>query len=134
MQYNRTCSQVSGCIIGHIGQVMSGYYLRPKNSCFLALSIYWLYQNFRSCMICTSDMVGFFQKLLEDILSIKVSFVYLLMLWKLVASAIFFSCLLRATFKNLIRPLYGCLGMNGHSSRQNQNRVEWAKFIWFNWI
>jgi hypothetical protein len=119
---------VSGCNVGYIGQVMSRYCSGPKKSCFLALPMSWLYQNFRSGVIFALDIVGFSYKLLEEILSIWMSSVHILMLWKLAASAkfSFFSYLLRSSFKNLIGPLYGYLGMDGHLFRQNQNGVEWT--------
>jgi hypothetical protein len=57
VHHNKTYSQVFGCIIGHIEQVVLGYCSWPKESLFLALPNYWWYLNFKSCVICASKII-----------------------------------------------------------------------------
>ena len=61
----------------HIGHVLDGNLWMPKNSCFLALPIYWPVRNFKMVVFCVSDIAGFVQNLLDSSLSISGFIVHL---------------------------------------------------------
>jgi hypothetical protein len=62
---SKTCFQVSGSVELHKEQVIWGKRVGPKNSCFLALPIYWLYRNLRMHVGCGSVIEGWVQKFVE---------------------------------------------------------------------
>jgi hypothetical protein len=89
VQHSSICSHVSGCTILHNEQIMLGK-SSFQNKYFLAFPIYCLYLNFRSCVICESVTVGFVQKLLEILLSMRGLFTHLFMLSNVLAVFSFF--------------------------------------------
>jgi hypothetical protein len=70
VQHSNICNHVSGYIILHKEQLILGK-SSFQNRCFLAFPMYCPYLNFRNWVICASMMVGFVQKLLEILLSIR---------------------------------------------------------------
>jgi hypothetical protein len=77
VQVRRTCFHVSISKVWHSVQFGVGNLFGPKKSCLRAFPIYWLVRNLRTCFICASVIWGFFQNLLESLLSMFWSFVYL---------------------------------------------------------
>ncbi len=59
--------------------VIEGNLSLPKNSCFLALPIYWPVRNFNILVFCASVIMGLCQKELDSSLSIYGFVVHLLM-------------------------------------------------------
>ena len=73
---------MSPCINGLGGDIVQYGWsnLVGQNRCFLALPIYWHVWSFKTCLICASDILGLFQKLLKSSLSMYSLCVHLLML------------------------------------------------------
>ena len=99
--------------------VIEGNLSLPKNSCFLALPMYWPVRNFSMFVFWASVIIGLCQKLLDNSLSMSGLVVHLLMLgnW-FVMIAMFFSwsCLVRYVCRHLTRPLSGLFVGPGHIS------------------
>ena len=98
----------------------------PKNSCFLAIPMYYPVRNFSRFVFCESVIAGLDQKLLEISLSISGFIVYLQLLGNY--SAIIFklvsrSCLVMYVWKHLTGPLSGLLLGPGHVSFWKKNGV-----------
>ena len=90
--------------------VIDGNLSLPKNSCFLALPMYWPVRNFKRLVFCESIIVGLDQNSLERSLSISRFIVHLLMLGNRCASSFKLfsrSCLVMYVARHLIGPLSG---------------------------
>ena len=72
--------------------VIEGNLSLPKNSCFLALPMYWPVRSFNIIVFYESVILGFDQNALESSLSILGFIVHLLMLgnWIAIISRLFF--------------------------------------------
>jgi hypothetical protein len=58
LHFRSTCSHVSASKELHIGHVIVGNRSMPKNSCFLALPMYWPVRNFSMLVFCGSVLTG----------------------------------------------------------------------------
>jgi hypothetical protein len=71
LHFKSTYSHVSASKELHIGHVIVGNRSMPKNSCFLALPMYWPVRNFSMLVICESVIVEVSQNLLDMSLSMS---------------------------------------------------------------
>ncbi len=102
-----------------IGHVIDGNLSLPKNSCFLALPMYWPVRNFKMLIFWESVIAGLDQKALDSSLSISGFIVHLLMLGKRIASSsrLFSrSYLVMYVSRHLTGPLLGHFLGPGHVS------------------
>ena len=105
-----TCSHVSASWKLHIGHVFYGNLWISKNSCFLALPMYWHVRNFSMVIFCGSVIEGLVQNLLDSSLSISGLLVHLFMFGNICAMIFKFfslSCFWIYVSRHLTGPLSG---------------------------